>query len=175
MSAAYYDIIADEGSTFRLKLKFTDVNKNSVNLVTPPASVIDGYEDQFPKDSNGNLLPIKAYVRMQVRDSVDGDLTVVDENSLATQGDDETLWGQSDLEYSHIQIDLKDGKNASTNKQDQPNIIITISADVMGKIPYGNFLYDIEIIFSQDIIDHPNAIVYRLMQGRFVVTPNITR
>jgi hypothetical protein len=175
MSAAYYDIITDEGSTFRLKLKFTDINKNSINLLEPATSVIEGYEDQFPKDSNGNLLPIKAYVRMQVRDSVDGDLILIEENSLETQGDDETLWGQSNLEYSHIKIDLKDGKNPSTNKQDQPNIIITISADIMSKIPYGNFLYDIEIIFSQDIIDHPNAIVYRIMQGRFVVTPNITR
>ena len=175
MSAAYYDIITDEGATFRLKLKFTDINKNSINLLQPPTSIVAGYEDQFPKDSNGNLLPIKVYVRMQVRDSVDGDLILVEENSLATQGDDETLWGQSGLDYSHIKIDLKDGKNSTTNKQDQPNIIITINADVMGKIPYGNFLYDIEIIFSQDIIDHPNAIVYRIMQGRFVVTPNITR
>jgi hypothetical protein len=38
MPAAYYDIQADEGSSFRLKLKFLDSNKKLVNLVNPPAS-----------------------------------------------------------------------------------------------------------------------------------------
>lgn len=173
MPAAYYDILADEGATFRLKLKFMDQNKNSINLINPPVSVIEGFEDNFPKDTQGNILPFKAYVRMQVRDSVDGDLIPVDLND-GTDGSDTNLFGQSNLLYPHIKIQLTNGLS-STNKPTEPNIILTIDSRVMSAVDYGNYLYDIEVIFSQDIIDHPLAVVFRMLQGRFVVTPSITR
>ena len=169
MPAAYYDIQADEGSSFRLKLKFLDSNKKLVNLVNPPASVIEGFEDSFRKDTDGNYV-IKAYARMQVRDSVDGDILPVDQNNTPTNMvDDTNLWGQSNLNYTNIQIKLKDGTDGDSN------IIITIDANVMSNIDYGNFLYDLELVFSQDIITNPKAITFRVMQGRFIVTPNITR
>jgi hypothetical protein len=167
MPAAYYDIQADEGSSFRLKLKFLDSNKKLVNLVNPPASVIEGFEDSFRKDTDGNYV-IKAYARMQVRDSVDGDILPVDLND-STGGSDTNLWGQSNLNYTNIQIKLKDGTDGDSN------IIITIDANVMSNIDYGNFLYDLELVFSQDIITNPKAVTFRVMQGRFIVTPNITR
>jgi hypothetical protein len=169
MPAAYYDIQADEGSSFRLKLKFLDSNKKLVNLVNPPASVIEGFEDSFRKDTDGNYV-IKAYARMQVRDSVDGDILPVDQNNTPTNMvDDTNLWGQSNLNYTNIQIKLKDGTDGDSN------IVITIDANVMSNIDYGNFLYDLELVFSQDIITNPKAITFRVMQGRFIVTPNITR
>jgi hypothetical protein len=168
MPAAYYDIQADEGSSFRLKLKFLDSNKKLVNLVNPPASVIEGFEDSFRKDTDGNYV-IKAYARMQVRDSVDGDILPVDLND-STGGSDTNLWGQSNLNYTNIQIKLKDDSTDNDS-----NIIITIDANVMSNIDYGNFLYDLELVFSQDIITNPKAITFRIMQGRFIVTPNITR
>jgi hypothetical protein len=169
MPAAYYDIQADEGSSFRLKLKFLDSNKKLVNLVNPPASVIEGFEDSFRKDTDGNYV-IKAYARMQVRDSVDGDILPVDQNNTPTNMvDDTNLWGQSNLNYTNIQIKLKDGTDGDSN------IIITIDANVMSNIDYGNFLYDLELVFSQDIITNPKAVTFRVMQGRFIVTPNITR
>jgi hypothetical protein len=169
MPAAYYDIQADEGSSFRLKLKFLDSDKRLVNLVNPPASVIEGFEDSFRKDTDGNYV-IKAYARMQVRDSVDGDILPVDQNNTPTNMvDDTNLWGQSNLNYTNIQIKLKDGTDGDSN------IIITIDANVMSNIDYGNFLYDLELVFSQDIITNPKAVTFRVMQGRFIVTPNITR
>jgi len=169
MPAAYYDIQADEGSSFRLKLKFLDSNKKLVNLVNPPASVIEGFEDSFRKDTDGNYV-IKAYARMQVRDSVDGDILPVDQNNTPTNMvDDTNLWGQSNLNYTNIQIKLKDGTDGDSN------IVITIDANVMSNIDYGNFLYDLELVFSQDIITNPKAVTFRIMQGRFIVTPNITR
>jgi hypothetical protein len=168
MPAAYYDIQADEGSSFRLKLKFLDSNKKLVNLVNPPASVIEGFEDNFRKDTDGNYV-IKAYARMQVRDSVDGDILPVDLND-STGGSDTNLWGQSNLNYTNIQIKLKDDSTDNDS-----NIIITIDANVMSNIDYGNFLYDLELVFSQDIITNPKAITFRIMQGRFIITPNITR
>jgi len=169
MPAAYYDIQADEGSSFRLKLKFLDSNKKLVNLVNPPASVIEGFEDSFRKDTNDNYV-IKAYARMQVRDSVDGDILPVDQNYTPTNMvDDTNLWGQSNLNYTNIQIKLKDGTDGDSN------IVITIDGNVMSNIDYGNFLYDLELVFSQDIITNPKAVTFRVMQGRFIVTPNITR
>jgi hypothetical protein len=169
MPAAYYDIQADEGSSFRLKLKFLDSNKKLVNLVNPPASVIEGFEDSFRKDTNGNYV-IKAYARMQVRDSVDGDILPVDQDNTPTNMvDDTNLWGQSNLNYTNIQIKLKDGTDGDSN------IVITIDGNVMSNIDYGNFLYDLELVFSQDIITNPKAVTFRVMQGRFIVTPNITR
>jgi hypothetical protein len=169
MPAAYYDIQADEGSSFRLKLKFLDSNKKLVNLVNPPASVIEGFEDSFRKDTDGNYV-IKAYARMQVRDSVDGDILPVDQNNTPTNMvDDTNLWGQSNLNYTNIQIKLKDGTDGDSN------IVITIDGNVMSNIDYGNFLYDLELVFSQDIITNPKAVTFRVMQGRFIVTPNITR
>jgi len=169
MPAAYYDIQADEGSSFRLKLKFLDSTKKLVNLINPPASVIEGFEDSFRKDTDGNYV-IKAYARMQVRDSVDGDILPVDSNNTPTNMDDDTnLWGQSNLNYTNIQIKLKDGTDADSN------IVITIDGNVMSNIDYGNFLYDLELVFSQDIITNPKAVTFRVMQGRFIVTPNITR
>jgi len=170
MPAAYYDIQADEGSSFRLKLKFLDSNKKLVNLVNPPPSVIEGFEDSFRKDTDGNYV-IKAYARMQVRDSVDGDILPVDQNNTPTNMvDDTNLWGQSNLNYTNIQIKLKDDSTDNDS-----NIIITIDANVMSNIDYGNFLYDLELVFSQDIITNPKAVTFRIMQGRFIVTPNITR
>ena len=169
MPAAYYDIQADEGSSFRLKLKFLDSTKKLVNLINPPASVIEGFEDSFRKDTDGKYV-IKAYARMQVRDSVDGDILPVDSNNTPTNMDDDTnLWGQSNLNYTNIQIKLKDGTDGDSN------IVISIDANVMSNIDYGNFLYDLELVFSQDIITNPKAVTFRVMQGRFIVTPNITR
>ena len=169
MPAAYYDIQADEGSSFRLKLKFLDSTKKLVNLINPPASVIEGFEDSFRKDTDGKYV-IKAYARMQVRDSVDGDILPVDSNNTPTNMDVYTiLWGQSNLNYTNIQIKLKDGTDNDSN------IVISIDANVMSNIDYGNFLYDLELVFSQDIITNPKAVTFRVMQGRFIVTPNITR
>ena len=105
---------------------------------------------------------------MQVRDSVDGDILPVDLND-STGGSDTNLWGQSNLNYTNIQIKLKDGKDGDSN------IVISIDANVMSNIDYGNFLYDLELVFSQDIITNPKAVTFRVMQGRFIVTPNITR
>jgi hypothetical protein len=73
--------------------------------------------------------------------------------------------------YFPIDIQLGDG---GTDKS-EPNVIITIDAVHMEGVPYGKPLYDIELVYAQDIINHPKKVVYRVMQGRFIVTPNITK
>ena len=74
-------------------------------------------------------------------------------------------------DYFPIDIQLGDG---GTGKN-EPNVIITIDAVHMEGIQYGKPLYDIELVYAQDVINHPKKVVYRVMQGRFIITPNITR
>lgn len=47
-------------------------------------------------------------------------------------------------------------------------ITITASASTMAVIPSGTFVYDIEVESS-------SGIVTRLLQGKFIVTPEVTR
>ena len=161
MSAAYYDMIIDEGATARYNIKFLDKNKKSLNLLNPDIAFLEGFEERFSSTD-----PISVYVRMQVRDSVDGGIVPV---PLTTN--DTGLRGANNIQGSNIQIVLGTGGVAGTD----PNIKITIDALATAAVDYGNYLYDIEIVFSQDIESHPNAIVFRILQGRFIVTPNITR
>ena len=161
MSAAYYDMVIDEGATARYNIKFLDKNKKSLNLLNPDITFLEGFEERFSSTD-----PISVYVRMQVRDSVDGGIVPV---PLTTN--DTGMQGANNIQGSNIQIVLGTGGVARTD----PNIKITIDALATAAVNYGNYLYDIEIVFSQDIESHPNAIVFRILQGRFIVTPNITR
>ena len=47
------------------------------------------------------------------------------------------------------------------------NVQIDISAATMSTVPAGNHVYDIEL--------HKNGTVTRLIEGRFIVTPEVTR
>ena len=161
MSAAYYDMVIDEGATARYNIKFLDKNKKSLNLLNPDITFLEGFEERFSSTD-----PISVYVRMQVRDSVDGGIVPV---PLTTN--DTGMQGANNVQGSNIQIVLDTGGVAGTDS----NIKITIDALATAAVNYGNYLYDIEIVFSQDIESHPNAIVFRILQGRFIVTPNITR
>ena len=165
MSAAYYDMVIDEGATARYSIKFLDKNKKSLNLLNPDIAFLEGFEERF-----SSTHPISVYVRMQVRDSVDGGIVHV---PLSTN--DTGMQGANNIKGSNIQIVLGTGGMVSNVPGTDPNIKITIDAPATAAINYGNYLYDMEIVFSQDIESHPNAIVFRILQGRFIVTPNITR
>ena len=165
MSAAYYDMVIDEGATARYNIKFLDKNKKSLNLLNPDIAFLEGFEERFSSTD-----PISVYVRMQVRDSVDGGIVPV---PLTTN--DTGMQGANNVQGSNIQIVLGNGGMVSNVPGTDPNIKITIDSLATAAVNYGNYLYDIEIVFSQDIESHPNAIVFRILQGRFIVTPNITR
>ncbi len=47
-------------------------------------------------------------------------------------------------------------------------ISVTVSASVMATVPPGRWLYDLEVESS-------SGEVYRLLEGRFAVTPEVTR
>lgn len=180
MSAAYYDIQAEQGATYRLYLTVADADGNALNLsgnddgFIPLDQLPEGFESRFI-DSDGNSI-CKAWVRMQVRNSVDGILIPISVPAGVTTETDATelsLFGVSGYgqDYFPIDIQLSDG---GTDRTD-PNIIITIDAVHMEGVPYGKPLYDIELVYAQDMINHPKKIVYRIQQGRFIITPNITQ
>lgn len=167
MPAAYYDITADEGATFRLKLKYMDTFGKVYNLINPLPPY--GFEERFSTGNPDNPYQIKAYVRMEVRNSYDGDIVPL----TGTTGDTltTTLNGHSEYSLTPIKIELGDGGTDQTD----PNIIITIEASTMEKVQYGRYLYDIDVCFTQDIVNHPNEIILKVLQGRFTVNPSITR
>lgn len=167
MPAAYYDIIADEGTTLRLKLKYMDTFGKVYNLIDPAPPF--GFEERFATNDPENPYQVKAYARMEVRNSHDGQIVGL----LGSSGDSitNTLTGNSEYSLSPIKITLDDGGTSQT----EPNIIITIEASNMARVQYGRYLYDIDICFTQDIVGHPNEVIFKIIQGRFIVNPSITR
>lgn len=178
MSAAYYDIQAEQGATYRLYLTIANKDAEALNLASadgyvPLDELPEGFEERFINSEGQSIA--KAYVRMQVRDSVDGNVLDIEPPAdVATQTlDNNTLFGVSGYgqDIFPIDIQLQDG---GTNKN-EPNVVITIDAIHMEGIRYGKPLYDIELVYAQDAINHPKKVVYRVMQGRFIISPNITR
>jgi len=180
MSAAYYDIQAEQGATYRLYLTVADKDGNALNLTgddngfVPVAELPEGFESRFI-DSEGSSIA-KAYLRMQVRNSVDGIILPITPPagvSTETNAEELALFGVSGYGENYFPIDIQLG-NGGTNR-DEPNVTITIDAVHMEGVDYGKPLYDIELVYAQDTIDHPKKVVYRIMQGRFIITPNITQ
>jgi hypothetical protein len=182
MSAAYYDIQAEQGATFRLNLTIADDNGNALNLagdengfIPIPQLPVD-FQDRFiVTNSDGQQESIaKAYIRMQVRNTVDGVvLPITPPVDVTSVSEELALFGVSGFGADYFPIDIQLGNGGST--QDEPNVVITIDAIYMEGIEYGKPLYDIELVYAQDRIDHPKKVVYRIMQGRFIITPNVTK
>jgi len=180
MSAAYYDIQAEQGATFRIYLTVADDEGKALNLkgdsngYVPIAELPEGFEDRFV-DSSGQSIA-KAYIRMSVRNGVEGSLLVVEPppDILGYTGDtSQLLFGVSGYGSDIFPIDIELGDGGET--QSSPNVIITIDAIHMENIGYGKPIYDIELVYAQDSINHPKKVVYRIVQGRFIITPNVTR
>ena len=166
MPAAYYDMYADEGATFRVKLKYMDSEGKVLNLINPLPP--KDFEPRFTMEDG--TYQVLCYVRMEVRNTHDGEIVRL--VGSPTQPSYETaLIGNSAYDVSAINIDLGDGGEDQT----EPNITITIEASKMRKINYGKYLYDIDVVYTQDIVGHPNEVVYKILQGRFIVNPSITR
>lgn len=182
MSAAYYDIQAEQGATFRISLSVADESGNSLNLIgdsngfIPISQLPTDFQDRFiiTNDEDEEESIAKAYIRMQVRNTVDGVVLPITPPLDATSTyDDLALFGVSGFGVDYFPIDIQLGDGGSAH--DEPNVIITIDAIHMEGILYGKPLYDIELVYAQDRIDHPKKVVYRILQGRFIITPNVTK
>lgn len=177
MSAAYYDIQAEQGATFRLYLTVANTEGQALNLsgnsegFVPLEELPVGFEQRFI-DTEGNSIG-KVFIRMQIRNSVDGIIIPIDAPAGVTSDSQLGLLGVSGYGQDYFPIDIQLG-DGGTGKN-EPNVIVTIDAVHMEGIQYGKPLYDIELVYAQDIINHPKKVVYRVMQGRFIITPNITR
>jgi hypothetical protein len=180
MSAAYYDVQAEQGATFRLYLTVADKDGKALNLkgneggFVPLEQLPEGFEDRFI-DSSGQSIA-KAYIRMQVRNGVNGNIVIVNPPADITQyteDDSKLLFGVSGFGTDVFPIDIELGDGGEENTD--PNVIITIDAIHMENIAYGKPIYDVELVYAQDSIYHPKKVVYRIVQGRFIITPNVTR
>jgi hypothetical protein len=180
MPAAYYDIKIEEGTSYRLKLKFKDTNGEVVDLtdtVLPP----DGFEEQLGSN-------VGVFAKMQVRNSVNAGLVELNPSNVTDSGA-VTLFGESWKPSGSvpIEITLSNGNPIGSDTTSTPNIKLSLSSFNTRRINYGNYLYDLELIYYKlPTTGEPNysaisegldkdIVVFRILQGRFVVTPAITR
>lgn len=199
MPAAYYDISIEEGSSYKLKLKFKDNSKTTVNLnktavvsnnVTPNVTLIpEGFEKELQFNSVGDPsdFDCNVFARMQVRNSING--SIVELTDDGSGGGPAGLFGDSHLQNgtSGIDISLADAE-ADASGNPTPNIKISLSSYITRRINYGNYLYDLELIFFKKLTPpatpnwvqvlaglDPNIVSFRILQGRFTITPAISR
>lgn len=184
MPAAYYDITVEEGSSFRLKLKFRDSSNNVVDLkdtILPP----EGFDEVFPAGT-----PVGVFAKMQVRNSVNAGLVELNPSSVTDSGA-VTLFGESwkPVGSTPIDITLSNGLPVTVDSTvPTPNLKLSISSFNSRRINYGNYLYDLELVYyklptSPITPDYAaissgldrDTVVFRILQGRFIVTPSITR
>jgi len=182
MPAAYYDISIEEGTSYKLKLKFKDKNNNIVNLLNN-ISIPDGFEETFIRPSGKSYYNVGVFAKMQVRNSINAG--IVELNSIGTADSGPvSLYGESwkPNGSTPILISLNDPGTLQNS-----NIKISLSSFVTRRINYGNYLYDLELIYHiipdtgtpnyemiSDGLD-TRTVVFRILQGRFVVTPAISR
>jgi hypothetical protein len=195
MPAAYYDITIEEGSSYKLKLKFKDstntvVNLNSTDSRAPSITTIPvGFESELTSSDTTKAGKCGVFAKMQVRNSVNA--TVVELNPI-NQADSGpvSLYGESYniLGSNAIDISLSNGLPVAGSPLPTPNIKLSLSSFITRRINYGNYLYDLELIYFKlpsgttvpnytnisNGLDR-NTVVFRILQGRFVITPAITR
>jgi len=217
MPAAYYDITVEEGTSYALKLKFKDSLANVVNLnmndtYSPSITSIPvGFEKELTSVNTALVGKCGVFAKMQVRNSVNAG--VVELNPInSTDSGPVTLFGESYFVpgSTAIQLSLSTGLPASPAADDlervvtcseclagacnnydssspTPNIKLTMSSFITRRINFGNYLYDLELVYFklpttgipnfQHITDglDSDTVVFRILQGRFVVTPSISR
>jgi len=195
MPAAYYDITIEEGSSYKLKLKFKDstntvVNLNSTGFRAPSITTIPvGFESELTSSDTTKAGKCGVFAKMQVRNSVNA--TVVELNPInETDSGPVSLYGESYniLGSNAIDISLSDGLPVAGSPLATPNIKLSLSSFITRRINYGNYLYDLELIYFKlpsgtTVPNYTNisngldrdTVVFRILQGRFVITPAITR
>lgn len=196
MPAAYYDITVEEGTSYSLKLKFKDVSATVVNLnmnstFSPSVTAIPvGFERELTSIDTTLAGKCGVFAKMQVRNSVNAG--VVELNPInSTDSGPVTLFGESYYVpgSTAIQLSLSTGLpiNATEDPTPTPNIKLTMSSFITRRINFGNYLYDLELVYFklpttgipnfQHITDglDSDTVVFRILQGRFVVTPSISR
>jgi hypothetical protein len=182
MPAAYYDISIEEGTSFKLKLKFKDAENNLVDL-KDTILIPEGFEEVFAKEDGSGYYDVGVFAKMQVRNSINAG--IVELNSIGT-GDSSavSLYGESWKPTGSTPIVLSLSNPGATQTA---NIKISLSSFVTKRINYGNYLYDLELIYHiMPTTGTPNyemisegldtrTVVFRILQGRFIVTPAISR
>lgn len=184
MPAAYYDITVEEGSSYRLKLKFRDSSNNVVDLKDSILAP-EGFSEIFPDGT-----PVGVFAKMQVRNSVNAGLVELNPAGVTDSGA-VTLFGESwkPVGSTPIDITLSNGLPLTADSNvPTPNLKISISSFNSRRINYGNYLYDLELVYykrpsGQTTPDYAaissgldrETVVFRILQGKFIVTPSITR
>lgn len=145
MPAANHDLIADQGATFKLFMEYQTEGSTGINL--------DEYEARLDirrSNTNNNLLL-----------SIFGDTT----GGSVLGGGSTGYFVSPDGVLGTGGMTLNSGSTG--NYGYQGGIYIQVDPETMKNVPEGRHLYNLELIKGGD--------VYRILQGRFEVTPEIVR
>ena len=148
MPAAQYNILADQGSTFKLFVDYQTAGATAVNLNNHRA------EMQVRRNSNnsGILLYLTGSGFTATAVTGGGETGFFTPGTIGIQGT-----GGIRLNTSYT-----GGSGSNTG-----GIYINVDALSMSNVPVGRHLYDLELINGSEVT--------RILQGRFEIEPEITK
>ena len=145
MPAANHHIIADQGSTFKLFLEYETEGSTAIDLKSHSA-------------------------QMQVRRATNSTNLLVDISGTTLIGG---VTGGGSTGYFSITGGIAGTGGITLNASSTGaygvtgGIYLEIDASTMSNIPYGRHLYDFELTLDDEVT--------RILEGRFEVTPEVTR
>tara|TARA_X000001382_G_scaffold105357_1_gene80560 strand:+ start:1040 stop:1504 length:465 start_codon:yes stop_codon:yes gene_type:complete len=154
MASGEYDILAEQGTTFKLSLTYKDSSDSAVDLALQTGNM----QVRRSVSDNQALLflsgPSGSHVAPGIRGSLTGGGSTGEFTTGTTQG--QTGTGGIMLNASST------GGTGTTG-----GIYIQIDSSTMANVPAGNHVYDLELVSGSSVT--------RILQGRFEVTAEVTR
>jgi hypothetical protein len=153
MPAAQYNILADQGSTFKLFVDYQTAGATAVNLNNHRA------EMQVRRNSNNSGILLYLTGSGFTATAVTGG----GETGFFTPGTiGSSLDGIQGTGGIRLNTSYTGGSGSNTG-----GIYINVDALSMSNVPVGRHLYDLELINGSEVT--------RILQGRFEIEPEITK
>jgi hypothetical protein len=160
MPSGYYDLYAEAGSIFIIKLNFLDANGVSANLAY---TVNNSY--YIPEELKAigwtEVTSISAKLQVKKKPTANGtDITLIEFKT------DDGTGATNPIEFIDTHLD------SSGNPINDHNILIYTTNP---NFAVGTHFYDLEMTFRGKKSTGPlTDIVLRILQGRFTLTPQVT-
>ena len=154
MAAGEYDILAEQGTTFKLSLTYKDSSDAVIDLEGQTGNM----QVRRSVSDNQALLFLSGPTGSHVAPGIRGSLTGGGSTGEFTTG---TTQGQTGTGGVMLNTSSTGGTGTTGG------IYIQIDSSTMANVPAGNHVYDLELVSGSSVT--------RILQGRFEVTAEVTR
>ena len=154
MAAGEYDIVSEQGTSFKLSLTYKDSTDSVIDL----ASYTGNMQVRRSVSDTQALLFLTGVTGSHIGVGIRGSLTGGGSSAEFTTG---TTQGQTGTGGIMLNTSSTGGTGTTGG------IYIQIDASTLSNVPAGNHVYDLELVSGSS--------VDRLLQGRFEVTAEVTR